>query len=270
MYGLAGVRIETDRPNEWVSLQGSGPVLQIWYLQQQGAGSLELTDADQVVDTITTNGDLRPGYYEREVAPGPHDYKLRTMDRLPVRLFGWVTGNREGVTYEMLGVNGAQASIILGWDEHMLVEQIRRRDPGLIVLAYGTNEASNKAVTVEGYAGLLLSVIGRVREAAPQASILLVGPPDRASRQRRKWVAYSPVERVVAAERAAATQTGCAFYDLRGKMGGTGAMHRWAVAGLAQTDHVHLTGVGYRLIAEALYSDVLMQFEAFLRAHEEK
>ena len=270
MYGLGGVSIEAERTNEWVSLEADGPVLQVWYLKRQGGGTLELSDAGQVLDTIGTAGEVGPGYYERDAGPGPHEYKLRITDGLPVRLFGWVTGSGEGLTYEMLGINGSQVSIILGWDEHLLAEHVRRRNPGLIVLAYGTNEASNKAVAVESYRDLLVEVIGRVREVAPGASILVIGPPDRASRQRRKWLAYTPVDRVVAAERAAAAQTGCAFYDLRGKMGGTGVMHHWFLAGLAQADHVHLNGAGYRLIAKALYSDVMLQFDAFLRNREEK
>ena len=33
----------------------------------------------------------------------------------PVRLFGWVAEHARGVTYETLGINGAQASIVFNW-----------------------------------------------------------------------------------------------------------------------------------------------------------
>jgi hypothetical protein len=69
MYGLAGVSISTTRAGETVALKADGPLLQINYLQQPGGGSLELTDEDVLMDTISTDGDLAPGYYKREVKP---------------------------------------------------------------------------------------------------------------------------------------------------------------------------------------------------------
>jgi lysophospholipase L1-like esterase len=270
MYGLAGVSIDAHRPGEWVSLHAGGPLLQVWYLQQPEGGSIVLTDGGEVLETISTAGELGPGYYEAEVSPGPHDYRLTTTDGHPVRLFGWVTGNREGLTYEMLGINGAQASMVLDGNAGLLADQLHRRKPALIVLAFGTNEAGNKSLTEARYGDILRQVISRFRDAAPDASLLLVGPPDRSARQRGRWVQYIAVDRIVATQRAIAVETGCAFYDLRGKMGGTGVMHRWVVAGLAQFDHVHLTASGYRLIAQALYADVTAQFDGFVRARHEQ
>lgn len=269
MYGLAGVSMSTTRASESVELKADGPLLQINYLQQPGGGALELSDEDVVLDTISTDGDLAPGYYKREVKPGPHFYSLRTRDHAPVRLFGWVTGNADGLTYETLGINGAQASMILNWDAAITASNVADRNPALIVLAYGTNEAGNPHLTGEGYRDILIEVIGRFRTAAPAASILLIGPPDRFVRSKGKWVPYDAVDRIVAAEREAAITAGCAFLDLRGKLGGKGTMHEWAVAGLAQFDHVHFTAAGYRLIAEAMFRDFMDQFAIFLKAREQ-
>ena len=80
-----------------------------------------------------------------------HRVEAETLDRGPVRLFGWVAENTTGVTYEELGINGAQASIVLGWNEETLRSNIERRNPALIVLAYGTNEAGRKDWTLESY-----------------------------------------------------------------------------------------------------------------------
>ena len=269
MYGLAGVSITTTRPGETVALKADGPLLQINYLQQPGGGALELSDEDVLLDTISTDGDLAPGYYKREVNPGPHYYTLRTRDRAPVRLFGWVTGNADGLTYETLGINGAQASMILNWDSAITASSIADRNPALIVLAYGTNEASNPHLTEESYRGLLIDVCSRFRQAAPAASLLLIGPPDRFIRSKGNWVPYDAVDRIVTAEREAAVTAGCAFLDLRGKLGGKGTMHKWAVAGLAQLDHVHFTAAGYRLIAEAMFRDFMDQYAIFLKAREQ-
>jgi lysophospholipase L1-like esterase len=185
-----------------------------------------------------------------------------------VRLFGWATENARGVTYETLGINGAQASIVMGWDENLLFGQVARRDPALIVLAYGTNEAGNRDYTAETYREMYEKLLARLRKAAPTASILVVGPPDRMYRSRGKWLPYPRIGQIVDAQRAAALASGCAFYDLRAKMGGEGVMRDWMLAGLAQYDHVHLTAAGYHRIGAALFEDLMSSYGEFTGVRE--
>jgi hypothetical protein len=46
-------------------------------------------------------------------------------------------------------------------------------------------------------------------------------------------------------------------------MGGEGAMRDWTTAGLAQRDHVHFTAAGYHRLAEALFQDLIGQYETY-------
>jgi hypothetical protein len=59
---------------------------------------------------------------------------------------------------------------------------------------------------------------------------------------------------------------GCGFVDLRTEMGGPGAMQQWVKAGYAQSDHVHFTSPGYRMLGDAVYSDIMTQYWSFLKA----
>jgi len=68
------------------------------------------------------------------------------------------------------------------------------------------------------------------------------------------------------AQREAALASGCAFWDLRAKMGGKGSMFKWVAAGMAQADHVHFTGSGYKMIADAVFRDLMSQYDLFLKA----
>src|SRR5260370_7220923 len=108
-----------------------------------------------------------------------HRVEAEMLDRGPVRLFGWVAENTTGVTYEELGINGAEASIVLGWNEETLRSNIQRRNPALIVLAYGTNEAGRKDWTLESYRHMYSNLIARLRPAAPTATTLVLAPPTR-------------------------------------------------------------------------------------------
>lgn len=268
-YGISGVAMSAQSAGQTVSLRAAGPILQVFYLQQPGGGALELQDTGERLATIATAGETAAGYFEQQVQPGEHQFTLRTLDRAPVRLFGWVTGNPTGVTYETLGINGAQASIVLNWDLPVWQSNLAQRNPALIVLAYGTNEAGNPSYTQDSYRDMFLDVIARFRAAAPQASILVVGPPDRCVRAGGRWLAYDKVDRIVAAQREASRAAGCSFLDLRGKMGGKGSMRAWVLAGLAQNDYVHLSSAGYRLLGESMFRDLMTQYGIFVKAREQ-
>jgi lysophospholipase L1-like esterase len=263
LYGLSGIAIATSLPNESIYLQADGSLLEVFYLQQPNGGSLDLSDNGEHIENIATDGPLGPGYFRRSVAAGSHSYSLRTIDAAPVRLFGWVTGNPEGVTYETLGINGAQASIALDWHPQLLTSHIHDRNPALIVLAYGTNEAGSPKWTEENYRQMFSQVLALFREAAPNTSILVIGPPDRNIRVKGRSIAHRGVDRIVAAQKSAAASAGCAFYDLRAKAGGPGIMNKWFLAGLAQRDRVHFTANGYHLIAQALFADLMREYDRF-------
>jgi lysophospholipase L1-like esterase len=269
VYGLGGVSLTVARPRESVYVQADGADFELFYYQQPGGGAVQLYDNGVPVEQIMTDGEPSPAYYHLETVPGPHRVEVETLDRNPVRLFGWVAENPTGVTYETLGINGAQASIVLGWNEETLRSNIERRNPALIVLAYGTNEAGRKDWTLETYRDMYSQLIGRLRDAAPTATILIIGPPDRTQRIKGKgWVTMDGIDMIVEAQRQAAAANGCAFWDERAKMGGKGSMVKWVTAGVAQADHVHFTSQGYRMLGDAVFRDLMSEYEVFLKARE--
>src|SRR5580700_2851510 len=199
-YGLGGVSMSTNVPHEAVYLQAEGQQFELFYLQQPGGGSLQIYDNGGLVERISTDGEESPGYYHYETVPGPHKFEVETLDHAPVRLFGWVAENATGVTYETLGINGAQASIVFDWKETVLRSNIERRNPSLIVIAYGTNEAGRKDWTPDTYRDMFLQLIGRFRSAAPTATILVIGPPDRYVHTRKGWVPMEHMDMIVEAQ----------------------------------------------------------------------
>jgi lysophospholipase L1-like esterase len=272
LYGLGGVSISTRLPRQSVYVEAECSKLELFYLQQPGGGELQLYDNGAPVDRISTDGPLGPGYVQYQVhdaTAGPHRFELETLQSAPVRLFGWVTEKDRGVTYETLGINGAQASIVFRWDEALLASHIARRNPALIVLAYGTNEASNPDWTQESYQQMFSALLQRLRQAAPTASILVLGPPDREFRAKGRWMTMEKLDRIVAAQRDAALSNRCGFWDMREKMGGKGAMREWVIAGLAQGDHVHFTTPGYRRLGYTLFRDLMYNYDKYNKVREE-
>jgi len=271
IYGLSGISLTAHAPAQTVTLSVECQELELHYLQQPDGGELTFSVDGVETATVATDGDLGPGIYRYTPASGPHQYALRTLSSAPVRLFGWVAQNQAGVTYETLGINGAQADLQLDWNASILSGEIAGRDPALIVVAYGTNEALSKAWMAEQYRAALTEVIQRLRAAAPLASILLIGPPDCQYRLRNgRRLAFPHLDEVIDIQRQVAIATGCAFWDWRARMGGPGSVSQWVQAGLAQGDYTHLTSAGYRMIGDTLFNEIMSQYNRFQTAMAER
>ena len=266
-HGIAGASLSAQRPGEVVTLSPVAQHLEVQFLRQPGGGGITLLADGQPLQTISTDGPEGFGFIEQIVGDRGR-VEVETSDDAPVRLFGFVSEKERGVTYEQLGINGAQAKIIDGWDANLWMPQLARRAPGLIVLAYGTNDAGNRDYTLPTYKAMFAGVLAKLRQAAPTASILVLGPPDRMAWSSRAMRPFPGLEMIAQAQREAALEQGCAFWDLRERMGGAGAMRRWVLAGAAQGDYVHFTATGYRLIGATLFNDLMEQYATYGRVRD--
>ena len=129
--------------------------------------------------------------------------------------------------------------------------------------AYGTNEANGPRWDGNEYYQGLKKVVTRFRNAAPTASILIVGPPDCNIRFQQNLDAVINIQLRVAAE------TGATYWHWRDRMGGPGSMRYWVAAGLAQGDYVHLTSPGYELLGKTLAQELYLQYQRFVSARSE-
>jgi lysophospholipase L1-like esterase len=279
MVGMGGVGLSTDAPGNWVSLDADASSLQVQYLIQPNGGSIEIRDNNALLATVSTakadpSAPTVAGQFGVPVEPGPHHFEVLTIDQAPVRLLGLSTENSSGITYEAAGINGAEASLFLRWNQTLQQPLLSAVNPALVVLAYGTNEASDSNWTEESYAAMFQRIVERIRAIAPNASILVIGPPDRALRAgRRAWRPFGGVDRIVAAQRSVCRKMNCAYWDQRSRMGGLGSMRDWVSVSWAQPDHTHFTGEGYTELAGALFSDITQQYDtsepALTRAQSE-
>ncbi len=265
--GLGGLSISTDREDEWISLETTCSALRLQYLEQPGGGSLSFTDnGGDPVEIQTAADAIGPGAFSYNCTPGDHVFKVTTEQDAPVTLLGWVT-TQPGVTWECLGINGAEAPLILRWDQTLFSDYLRNNSPALIVLAYGTNEAASSSWDEENYQQAFASIIDDLHRYVPESSILVIGPPDRSVVHHYAWHDYIATDRIIEAQRAVCRTHGCAYWDQRARMGGFGSMQQWVYAGWAQPDHTHFTGQGYRELADTLMADLLAGYHAYEQDH---
>ena len=261
--GLAGVSVTTRAAGEWITVTASGSYFDVYVLKQPGGGSMEVSlDGIAQKRNFSLSSSASEAVCIEVIADsGPvHTVEIRTTSAGRVRIFGIaIERNSAGVIYDALGINGARASRPLRWDTRVFAASLERRDPDLIVVAYGSNEVSDADLDLDEYRVSFTSLLNLFHDAAPRASILVIGPPDRAVRSGGKWQTIGRMPALVGAQRQAAFDAGAAFYDLFNAMGGAGSIARWAKQDppFAQPDRVHLTSAGYRLVANTLYLEIM-------------
>src|SRR5262249_29959070 len=83
-----------------------------------------------------------------------------------------------GVSYNSIGYPGATVDLVNKFDQGLLADDLRRINPQIVVLSFGTNEASKKNLDLARYAQNYEKAIDRIKSVLPNVEIVLIGPPD--------------------------------------------------------------------------------------------
>ena len=174
-----------------------------------------------------------------------------------------------GIRYHNLGLNAAQIQTALRFFEpRQWAEQIRHQHPDLIVINYGANESGYPGYVEGGYNADLRDLILRVRDAAPEASILIMSPMDRGTRNARGDIVTMPLlPKVVEIQRRVADELGCGFFNTFQAMGGEGTMARWydERPRLASADFMHPLPGGAKRVGTLVEQALIEGYDTYAR-----
>ena len=273
-YGYGGVQSRA-KPGAWarVGTAKRGDVgrhvsrFDIYFEEQPRGGNFSVRLDDEPRDIISTKSDFYgEGVYSIETSDGAHQIELRYKRGGQVALYG-VALEREGpgVVYDSLGLVGARANRLLNFDEAHIRRQLELRGVDLVVLGFGGNEASDER-TEEMFYEDFVRVLERMRQGREDLGCVVFAPLDQARRQRGRIRTLPTIPRIVAAQRRAAFDAGCAFYNTWQAMGGHDAMRRWYKARprLAMGDFRHATPAGYEIIGNMFYKALVAGFADYL------
>lgn len=282
--GLAGLRAHTDvvGASVWFGTcarcQGAERAsrFELFYRASEGATLAVRLDDGPWRDVVRAEPAGEAPAAERfhivSTDDGPHRVSVRTSSPGTLDLFG-ASMERDvpGVVVDSLGVVGARAAHLHHLDWSVLSEQLTHRDPSLVVLQFGTNEATERTPDLARIERELTELVTRVRTAAPRASVLLLGPPDMARRAPLTaditpgtWQTPPLLLTLVELQRRVARATDVVFFDSLTALGGPeriDAMVR-ATPPEAWPDHIHLTPRGYARWADLVVDDLLARYDA--------
>jgi lysophospholipase L1-like esterase len=177
----------------------------------------------------------------------------QTKEGSPFYIYGMQLNNtnKSGIIYNNCGVGGAQFSNLCK-NASLSISQIKDINPDLIILSYGSNESYTTAFKYNNYFNMVREYLMKVKQAVPNAAILLTSPPDTRSKNRFPINSDS----IGIAFKNVAQELNLSFWDLRTQMGGNGSLFKWLKNGLASKDQLHFTKEGYALQAKLLITAI--------------
>jgi lysophospholipase L1-like esterase len=261
--------------------------------RQPGGGSIDISLDGAVKSSADLNGTavepvvlrLRP-----DGAPSDrvHQIEIRTRGTGVVSIASiGIYQKQAGVSYNNIGYPGASIDLVNKFDENLMADGLRRLDPQIVVLVFGTNEASKPNLDAARYERNYEKAIARIRTALPNAQIVLVGPPDGAERPPHclgkgpadaachpappsdgslytepadcDWHTIAHLDLVRDVERKIAERHGFVYWNWATISPSQCASHQLVNASppLMTPDHVHFTPAGYVKGAD-LFLDVLV------------
>lgn len=275
-FGMQGFRLTSNNPHSVMRLTrndgeaisavtidvAGGPNTGAFYLTLGTAGPLKLDTRNATRGLVQLHV---PAAQVREVS-------LTPVGNGPVLLLGWaVSTGKPGIRYDSFGIVGATSQVMDNWTPAIMRDQIRRLAPDLVIYGYGTNEGFDDRLDLKAERERFHRFMLRMRDAAPQAAIAVIGAFDGARLATGAGEAcdesletppmLGPLRAMM---REAAAEEGAWFWDGAAAMGGRCAITRWAKAEppLAWPDHVHLRPEGARAMGEALAAALMADDDA--------
>jgi lysophospholipase L1-like esterase len=263
LYGVGGSTAETEDGRATIKLvSGAVSQVELYYLAQPHGGTATLTADGKPLATVETRGDAKqPGYAAATVSgPGAGAQKLDLTTRGRVRVFGISLENATGAVVDNLGVVSVNLkSFDANKPEHFQAE-IAHRGADLVMIMIGANEAEWLGPSdrdTRDYTTRYGKLLAQVRAARPEASCLVVSPTDQAEAKDGGYASRPVMPVLIAAQRAAAKASGCAFYSTYDWMGGQGSAARWFRKGLVGSDFQHLSRKGAERLSDGLFGTLI-------------
>ena len=305
-FGITGARVTSTASDAWLrftSVEGAFDWVDVTFMTGPAQGTAAVS-VDGDVKLVPTRSPASAQTSIR-VSAKAREIMIRPRGDGAISVLSVASGmNSPGLLYSNVGLPGATASTIGKWNTDFAVYDFRKLSPDLVVFDYGTREGFVDTLDLKHYEDQVKSAIDQIKSWAPQASILVIGPPDaarlpsfassagaqacrslnaqesaaygqlmdRKDERLARWHAPPRLEAVRAALRRRAADSGAFFWDWAKYMGGPCSIHAWTSLKppLAALDHVTLTEAGEERSAHALFAELMGGFESYQRMAKDR
>ena len=165
----------------------------------------------------------------------------------------------KGVIVDNIPMRGCTGTIFTDIDSTQLADFYRETNTRLIIMQFGGNAIpfNEQPSTIAGTVQSLRKQVRYLRQCAPEASIIFVGPGDMLTLIDGEATTYPLLPYMDRLLRKMAAEEHIAYFSLYEMMGGKESMLRWQKNGWAGSDGVHFTRRGAEIAGEKLSEYIL-------------
>jgi lysophospholipase L1-like esterase len=300
-FWMSGFNTVASAAGETLSFVSERPetfdVIEIEAIRRPGGGTFDIRLDGAVEGSFDLAGQkVEPIVIRLVPDKGPtnqvRDITLTTRTEGTVSISSVAIYNtRAGLTYNSVGYPGATIDILNKLDNRLFASNLRRLNPQIVVLSFGTNEASKANLDIGAYTERYRRVIAKIHAALPAAVLVMIGPPeaedlpghckDKARETatcRRppettasassgadacEWKTLPKLAEVREAQRKIAQRDGLVYWNWASIMPKDCGADRWLTQSppLMAKDHVHFTIAGYKKSAAASLANLIPLIE---------
>lgn len=217
-------------------------------------------------DSLNAGGYLHLKEYNVGQGSLTHEFKFKGKDSPD--FYGVSLETDNGVFVDNIGLRGSSGTFFHQINFSQLKQFYDYLNVKLIILQFGGNVMpgiKNEGMATN-YANYLRNQISIVKKAAPNASIIFIGPADMSVKEGTEYVTHPYLEATRDAIKKVVLESDCAFFDMYDCMGGKNSMPTWVEKNIAATDYIHFSPQGARKIATLFYSSLINEYNNYLKS----
>lgn len=202
-----------------------------------------------------------------DFAFSPKDFKIEFEGTKSPDIYGIALDAANGVAVDNLPFRGSSGTEFTKLDYKQFKQMANQFHTGLIILEFGVNVVPHQIKSYNFYERALTRQLKYLQYVFPKSSILVVGLSDMSQHKGNYYETYPNVEKINQAQRNAAKNANCAFWDLYTAMGGKNSMPSWVFAepALARKDFTHFNRKGGHIVAQMLYNALMLDYQIYTK-----
>ncbi|MDR0954630.1 MAG: GDSL-type esterase/lipase family protein [Rikenellaceae bacterium] len=183
--------------------------------------------------------------------PGMRRVDFRLLASEEFTGYGLFLNDETGVCVDNYALRSASGIQLLRIGANRLAQMNRLVPYDLVILQYGLNVMTPERQEYQTYTEQMIRVVERIRQAMPEADILIFGIGDRNFKDEAgEMVTGAGLIAFIEAQRRIAQETGVTFWNTYLAMGGRNSMRAFVdhAPALANKDYTHINYLGGRRI----------------------
>ena len=178
----------------------------------------------------------------------------------------------KGIAVDNIPLRGSSGTDFTRTDLAFFRSMYQKLNVKLVLMQFGVNLVPHIIDDYSYYEKQLEKQLKTIKSLRPDISIIVIGVSDMSRNEGGRFVSYPNIEKIRNAQKNAAFNAGCAFWDTYEAMGGKNSMPAWVNANppLARTDFTHFSWKGSTVIAKMFYDALMNDYTEYKKGSAEQ